>query len=101
MLPTNVTTSLHGIPFSCDHAKAAANQRKHGVSFSEAREVFFDPTLRLTDQTTISGDMRQRISGMTETWQLLLVVFVERGDHLRLISARAETLGERRPDEDA
>ena len=40
---------LNGVAFVWDAAKALRNQHKHGVSFEQAAEAFFDPFLRLVD----------------------------------------------------
>jgi len=89
---------LHDIAFEWDSGKAAKNWRKHGVDFETAREVFFDPFLRLGDAGS-AGEERQAVIGMTAGWQFLFVVFVESGV-IRLISARPATSAERRLYED-
>jgi uncharacterized DUF497 family protein len=49
--------SLHqGQPFVWDLKKAASNLSKHGVSFDEAREVFFDPFVQLADASVDEED---------------------------------------------
>ena len=86
---------LQGIGFEWDPDKATANRLRHGVSFETACEVFFDPFLRPQD----AGDrdeVRLAVIGLTTSWRLLFVVFVERGDTLRIISARDVTRTERR-----
>jgi uncharacterized DUF497 family protein len=92
----DVTYELHGQSFEWDAGKAAANLRKHRVSFERACEVFFDPFLRLVDASA-NDDVREAILGLTEEWDLLFVVHVVReGDTLRIISARPATASERR-----
>ena len=47
-----------------------------------------------------SDELRQAVLGLTTTWALLFVVYVERGDTLRIISARPVTSAERNRYED-
>ncbi|HEU4699400.1 MAG TPA: BrnT family toxin [Gemmatimonadales bacterium] len=83
--------------FTWDPAKAAANRRKHGVSFEEAATAFGDPfalTIRDPDHST-AGEHRFILLGRSERQCLVVVVHVERGPTLRLISARLATRRER------
>lgn len=96
----SVRHSIHGIRFEWHAAKAAANRRKHGVEFEQACEVFFDPFLRLLDVGQEGEEAREAVLGLTQDWQLLYVVFVERGEVFRIVSARRATRGERRHYED-
>ena len=75
--------------FEWDDAKAAANQRKHGVSFGEATEVFYDPNaLQDYDPAHSDAEARFFIIGLSSR-RLLYVVYAERaGDAVRIISAR-------------
>jgi uncharacterized DUF497 family protein len=86
----------NGLLFEWDRDKARSNFKKHGVSFEEACEVFFDPLLQLWD----AGDkeeLTQAAIGETELEHLLYVVHIVRaGDVIRIISARAVTAEERR-----
>jgi uncharacterized DUF497 family protein len=95
-----VRHSLQGIRFEWDAAKAAANRRKHGVELEEACEIFFDPFLRVLDAGHEGGETREAILGLTLSWRLLHVAFVERGEVFRIISARPATRPERRNYED-
>lgn len=92
------TVRLHAgeLFFEWDTAKAAANRRKHGVSFEEALTVFNDPLARVRDEAdVVDGEERLLIVGQSEQRRLLVVVHVERGRTLRLISARPLTRHER------
>ena len=92
----DIHSTLHGIPFVWDSAKARANLAKHGVAFETAAEAFFDPFLRLADASRHAED-RLAFLSMTETSRLLFVVFTERqGEQYRIISARPATRTERR-----
>ena len=88
--------SLRGIEFEWDVEKAAINRQKHNISFIEASELFFDPFIMPFDDEIIDGEVRFTAVGMTTDWQILYVVYVWRGDVIRLISARLATIHERR-----
>jgi uncharacterized DUF497 family protein len=84
------------LQFEWDEVKASANAEKHGVTFQEASSVFLDPLARvLPDPTDPSGEDRAIMIGHSDQGQLLLVVFTDRGDRIRLISAREATRRER------
>jgi uncharacterized DUF497 family protein len=84
--------------FSWDPRKAAANRRKHGVTFEEAATVFADRlsvTIPDPEHSSIK-EARFVIVGQSEAERFLVVSHVERGDDIRLISARLATRRERR-----
>ena len=82
--------------------KAEDNLRKHGVSFREALTVFLDPLARTHDDPVHShGERREIIVGNSVRSRLLLVSFTERGQTIRLISARQATPRERKDYEDS
>jgi uncharacterized DUF497 family protein len=91
----DVTFTLHEIQFEWDERKFKTNLRKHKISFESACEVFFDPFLRVVDAGTVEGESRPAVIGMTKNWRLLCVVFVEREEVIRLLSARTVEKGER------
>lgn len=96
----DVTYQIQGQIFEWDAEKAAANVRKHRISFEKACEVFFDPFIRLVDATDL-GEVREAAIGLTEDWSLVFVVHVERRDDaIRIISARPATAEERKHYED-
>ena len=79
---------MAGDAFEWDDAKAEANLRKHGVSFEAARLVFGDAfSLEEQDSRTGYGEERFVVTGMANG-RLLVVVYTERGDQIRIISAR-------------
>jgi uncharacterized DUF497 family protein len=85
------------VRFEWDDAKAAANLRKHRVSFDEAAEVFDDPDA-FGDYDAEHSDEEPRffIIGLSSR-RLLYVVYVERsGDVVRIISARRANKLERK-----
>ncbi|MDX2044416.1 MAG: BrnT family toxin [Acidobacteriota bacterium] len=90
-----VVFRLQGIEFEWDEDKAVANVEKHGITFDEAAESFFDPFYQ-TGDATVDEEPRNFIVVYTFDWHLLLVVSVERGVRTRIISARPATRQERR-----
>lgn len=97
----DVAYTLHDINFEWDSRKAAANLRKHEISFEVACEVFFDPFLRVEDAGIIEGEPREAVVGLTITWRLFYVVYAMREDEvIRIISARSATETERKQYED-
>lgn len=88
---------LDGAFFEWDVAKAELNVRKHGVTFEEAASVFGDEHGRIFSDPDHSGDeSRFLLVGVSSSRRLLIVVSVERGERVRLISARQVTKKERR-----
>jgi uncharacterized DUF497 family protein len=79
-----------------DPAKAAENTRKHGVSFADAEGVFNDPLALTTDDPDAQGERRFAAIGLGNLSELLVVVYSERGEDYRLISARRATRKERK-----
>ena len=80
-----------------DPAKAGANERKHGVSFYEASEVFGDAlSLSVSDPGSSEGEDRYLVFGQTSTRQHVVVSYTERQSRIRIISARLTTLKERK-----
>jgi uncharacterized DUF497 family protein len=84
------------VQFAWDPAQAAVNLRKHSVSFEEAVTVFRDPLARIHHDPAHSDDERREIIiGQASSGRLLLVSFTERGESVRIISARATDARER------
>ena len=82
--------------FEWDREKARRNRERHGVSFDEALTVFADPLGRIFDDPAHSAEEpREIIVGHSERRRLLVVSFAERGDYVRIISARRATKNER------
>ena len=82
--------------FSWDPRKAASNERKHGVSFEEAVTAFGDPlSLTVSDPEHSESENRFVLLGLSANSRLLVVAHVERGDDIRLISARLASRRER------
>jgi uncharacterized DUF497 family protein len=80
--------------FEWDDEKAAANLKKHGVSFEEATTAVADPgALFVADHS--SSEDRFQVLGLSTQDRVLLVVTVDRNDRERIISARRATDRER------
>lgn len=97
----DITYQFQGVLFEWDDNKAKSNIQKHGVTFEEAAEVFFDPFYQTGDASVDQGETRDFIIGYTFSQRLLLAVYTERGDRTRIISARSATRAERKAYEEA
>ena len=83
--------------FEWDPKKAAANVRKHKVSFEDAQTVFSDERALLIDDPDHSEDEERFVLlGLSASLRLLVVVHCYRADGnvIRLISARRADAGE-------
>jgi uncharacterized DUF497 family protein len=76
--------------FEWGRDKAARNKRKHGVSFEEAMSVWSDTRrIEMFDADhSDDGECRSIAVGFSDRLRLLFVVFTERHENIRLISAR-------------
>ena len=90
----NFIYSIQDVEFEWDTKKAQSNLEKHGVTFTEAAEAFFDPFYVEGDASS-NNEWRSFIIGYSNSQRLLLVVYVERGARNRIISARKATRTER------
>ena len=83
--------------YEWDPAKSRTNGAKHKVRFEEARTVFDDP-LAVTgvDPDHSAEEQRFVTFGHSRVGRLLVVAHTERGDTIRIISARKATARERR-----
>ena len=82
--------------FEWDDNKAETNSSKHGVSFEEAKTVFDDLLyVDFYDPDHSEDEERYLIVGHSNRGRLLIVSYTERGDSIRLISAREVTRSER------
>lgn len=84
------------LSFEWDPQKAQTNEQKHGISFAEASTVF-SCTFSLTIHDPLHSDNEERfvIIGISNKNRTLAVIHTERGDKIRLISARKATKKER------
>ncbi len=83
--------------FEWDGAKAKSNLTKHGVSFEEATTVFGDPlSVTIPDPEHSQTENRFVILGHSHRARLLVVIHTDRGDNIRIISARPASRHERK-----
>lgn len=83
--------------FEWNPDKAVINWQKHNVSFHEAATIFGDGlSVAFPDPDHSIGESRYVMIGLSRYGKLLVVAYTERGDHIRLISARRATRQERR-----
>lgn len=90
---------MSGLRFEWDARKASSNERKHGISFDEARTVFVDEhALVIPDPDHSDDEDRFILLGVSAAVRLLVVVhcFREPDDVIRIISARKATRSESR-----
>jgi uncharacterized DUF497 family protein len=84
------------VTYEWDPVKAAANARKHHVSFEEAATVFLDPSaLTFLDPDHSGAEDRALTIGRSVRRRVLLVAHTERNHRIRIISARRATRRER------
>lgn len=82
--------------FEWDPAKAAKNLHKHKVSFTEAATVFSDDLgVTILDPDHSKDEDRYITIGLSHRGRLLMIAHTERGDYIRIISARELTSAER------
>jgi uncharacterized protein len=77
--------------FQFDPAKAKSNRKKHGVSFADAENVFYDPFAIHQEDPLAEGEERWIGLGMGNMGRVLVVIYTYRGDEIRLISVRRAT----------
>jgi uncharacterized DUF497 family protein len=88
---------MMGLTFEWHEEKAAVNLMKHGVSFEEAKTIFNDSfSLTIADPQHSLDEERYIDLGRSDTGQLLVVCYTERGSNIRIISCRKATKSERR-----
>jgi uncharacterized protein len=84
------------MPLEHDPVKAAANLKKHGVSFADAEGALFDPLAMTVEDISAVGERRFVTVGLGSGGELLVVVYTYRDNEPRLISARRATRKERK-----
>lgn len=85
-----------GIKFEWDPSKAVRNLRKHGISFGEAATVLQDDLSITVPDPDQPAEDRYITIGLSTRLRLLIVAHTERGDSIRIISARELTSRERK-----
>jgi len=74
-----------------DPLKAETNLQKHGVHFSDAEVVLYDPLALSMEDNDAIGEDRYVAVGKDATNRILVVIYTYRGENIRLISARSAT----------
>lgn len=85
------------IAFEWNPSKAKANQKKHGISFDEAKSAFYDEfAIQFFDEENSKTEDRFLLLGMSSETRLLIVCHAERdaGHTIRIIWARKATKSE-------
>ena len=88
---------MNTLNFEWDTHKSIINQRKHGVSFEEAKSAFYDERARIIDDPEHSdAEDRFILLGLSSSLRILVVCHCYRGsdDAVRIISARKATTKE-------
>jgi uncharacterized DUF497 family protein len=81
--------------FEWDQSKERTNIAKHGLNFQTAALDFLDPNLLEFEDLGLYDESRWNVIGMVEG-RVLFVTYTERGDRIRIISARGAEPHERR-----
>jgi uncharacterized DUF497 family protein len=90
------------LTFEWDEEKDQSNQKKHGVSFDEAKTVFNDPrSITIADEQHSQEEDRYIDIGLSSRSRLIVVSYTEREPNIRIISCRKATKSERKAYEQA
>jgi len=80
------------VVYEWDSGKAPGNFKKHRVAFTEAATVFLDPlAVTYRDPDHSEGEQRYVTVGESTRGRVILVAHLDRGDRIRIISARRAT----------
>jgi len=82
--------------FEFDPKKAIANLRKHGVAFAEVEPVFYDGVALTREDVDAAGEARFVTVGADALGRVVAVCWTQRGESIRLISARLASPSERK-----
>ena len=82
--------------FEFDSKKAIANLRKHGVDFAEVEPVFYDDFALTREDIEAVGEARFVTVGLDVLGRVVAVFWTQRGESIRLISARLASPTERK-----
>ena len=86
----DVNFELGDLKFVWDSEKAEINYKKHNVLFKVAARVFLDNN-RIDDYDELHSEDEDRIKTIGRVQKILTVIYTERGDRTRIISARLAT----------
>ena len=85
------------LTFEWDQSKSVANERKHGVTFEEAKTVFNDPyAITIGDPGRSNDEFRYIDIGFSSSGRFLVVWYTERYESIRIIGCRKATRFERK-----
>ena len=90
---------MSGLRFERNPRKDRANQKKHGISFAEAKTVFLDEFARIIDDPEhTEGEERFLMLGMSIGLRMLVVChcYIQGREVIRIYSARKATKNEQR-----
>jgi len=79
-----------------DPNKAEINFKKHGIRFSDAEMVLYDPFAMTLEEHVVANEQRFVTVGSDAVGRIISVVYLYRTDTIRLISARKATPTERK-----
>jgi uncharacterized DUF497 family protein len=79
--------------YEWDEQKRQINVKKHGVDFIDVPEVFDGDTVIIPDERFDYGENRLIVIGILKN-MVVVVVYTERGENIRIISARKATKNE-------
>ena len=83
----DVNFELGDLKFIWDSEKAEKNYQKHKIKFEDAALVFFDEN-RIDDFDEVHSDFEDRYKVIGRVKKILAVIYTEREDRNRIISAR-------------
>ena len=87
MIRLDIYYELGDLKFIWDSEKAEKNFKKHKIKFEDAALVFFDE-FRIDDFDEIHSDFEDRYKIIGKVEDILVVIYTERGNFTRIISAR-------------
>jgi hypothetical protein len=79
--------------YEWDEQKRLANVKKHGIDFMDVPEVFDSDVVIIPDERFDYGETRFLLIGILKS-QVVVVSYTERGENIRIISARKATKNE-------
>ena len=94
VIALDIKFDLGDLKFIWDSEKAEKNYKKHKVKFENAALVFLDENL-IEDYDDFHSDEEDRIKVVGKVEKILVIIYTERGDRNRIISARQATKSER------
>ncbi len=90
-------TYTNEVIFEWDEKKDKENFRKHKISFAEGKTIFYDPfSITIPDPDHSVEETRFIDVGMSNASRILIVVYTERKERLRIIGVRKATKAERK-----